>query len=227
LAERIKKSNYETDQRNGMENIMKRLALASTAAALFTFAACTLAGAQAQAPSLGDYARSVRKTKPEATKNAKVYDNDNLPSAPTISVVGSSSETASEARKDDPNGATADKNANDKMAASDTKTQANAEEKQKASADIKPGQSPEDREKAYGVWKQRIDEQKKKIDQLSRDLDDFQHNTAMPQVSSWPDNQKYAQGVADRQKALDQAKAQLNDLQEQARKAGVPSSVAE
>ena len=34
-------------------------------------------------------------------------------------------------------------------------------------------------------------------------------------------------GLADKQKALAQAKAELSDLQEQARKAGVPASVAE
>jgi hypothetical protein len=33
--------------------------------------------------------------------------------------------------------------------------------------------------------------------------------------------------LAEKQKALDQAKTDLNDLQEQARKAGVPASVAE
>jgi hypothetical protein len=38
---------------------------------------------------------------------------------------------------------------------------------------------------------------------------------------------QYKQQIADKQKALDEAKQKLEDLQEQARKAGAPSSVRE
>src|SRR5271168_3535788 len=37
----------------------------------------------ATAQSLGDYARTVRKNKPETTSTGKVYDNDNLPTTET------------------------------------------------------------------------------------------------------------------------------------------------
>ena len=41
------------------------------------------------------------------------------------------------------------------------------------------------------------------------------------------DDADYKQQIADKQKALDDAKAKLNDLQEEARKAGAPTSVAD
>ena len=44
-------------------------------------------------PSLGDYARQVRKD-PEAKSKPKVFDNDNLPREEKLSVVGKPSESA-------------------------------------------------------------------------------------------------------------------------------------
>ena len=41
------------------------------------------------------------------------------------------------------------------------------------------------------------------------------------------DDAQYKQQIAEKQKAVDDAKKQLEDLQEQARKAGVPSSMRE
>jgi hypothetical protein len=208
-----------------MENIMKRVVLGSTAAIFFMIALSAIAGPQAQSASLGDYARSVRQNKPQATKApAKVYDNDNLPST-TISIVGAST-TSTDAAKDSKDSQQPDAKADDKTAASTPKTDGKPAEK-KASTEIKPGQSPEERQKAFDGWKTRISDQKKKVDQLAHDLDDFQHNSSLAQVSVWPETQKYGQGLADKQKALAQAKAELSDLQEQARKAGVPASVAE
>ncbi len=45
-----------------------------------------VSGAAAQ--SLGDYARAARKKKPESTSTTRHYDNDNLPTNETLSVVG-------------------------------------------------------------------------------------------------------------------------------------------
>lgn len=205
---------------------MKRVVLSSMAAILFMIALSAVAGAQAQSASLGDYARSVKKNKPQATKApAKVYDNDNLPST-TISVVGASAPTATDAAKGTKDSAQPDAKTDDKTVASTSKPDEKAAEK-KTATEIKPGQSPEDRKKVFDSWKSRIADQKKKVDQLAHDLDDFQHNSTLAQVSVWPETQKYGQGLADKQKALAQAKAELSDLQEQARKAGVPASVAE
>ena len=192
---------------------MKRLFLGLTVAICLTIALSAVSNAQDPTPSLGDYARSVRQNKPQATKAAaKVYDNDTIPSA-TISVVGS----ADASKKA---GETSDKSASTESKSADQQAD------QKANA-IKPGQSPEERQKLFDEWKTRIDDQKKKVDQLAHDLNDYQHNSTLAQVSVWPETQKYGQGLAEKQKALEQAKTELSNLQEQARKAGIPSSVAE
>jgi hypothetical protein len=226
-----------------MEKIMKRLFFCSTAAVCLTIASSAVSSAQTSTPSLGDYARSVRQNKPQATKApAKVYDNDTIPSATTISVVGPAPQTVADATKNDkdttqldaktadaktgdqPDGKAADAKSSDKPAA-DSKAGDKATDKK--IAEVKPGQSLEERQKAFDAWKARIADQKKKVDQLARDLNDYQHNSTLAQVSVWPETQKYGQGLAEKQQALDQAKNQLSDLQEQARKAGVPASVAE
>jgi hypothetical protein len=206
---------------------MKRVILGSMTAIFFTIASSAVAGAQAQAPSLGDYARSVRHNKPQAAKtSAKVYDNDNLPSTPTISVVGTKPEASASASDENKDSKQPDAKADDKSASSTLKPGEKADDK-KAPAEVKPGQSLEDRQKAFDGWKKQIADKKKQLDQLAHDLDDYQHNSTLAQVSVWPETQKYNQGLADKQKALAQAKAELSDLQEQARKAGVPASVAE
>jgi len=216
-----------------MENIMKRVFLGSTAAVCLTIALSALSSAQTSNPSLGDYARSVRQNKPQATKTpAKVYDNDTMPSSTTISVVGQVPPTVADAKtadtktSDQPDVKTADGKAGDKSASTDSKAVDKPADK-KAANEIKPGQTLEERQKAINGWKKRFDDQKKKIDQLAHDLNDYQHNSTLAQVSVWPETQKYGQGLAEKQKALDQAKTELSDLQEQARKAGVPASVAE
>jgi len=208
---------------------MKRVILGSMTAIFFVIAsgAVAEAQAQAQAPSLGDYARSVRRNKPQAAKApAKVYDNDNLPITPTISVVGAKPDTSAGTSGENKDVKQPDAKADDKSASLTSKPAEKANEK-KAPAEVKPGQSLEDRQKAFEGWKKQIADQKKKIDQLAHDLDDFQHNSTLAQVSVWPETQKYSQGLADKQKALAQAKADLDALQEQARKAGVPASVTE
>ncbi|HUK46809.1 MAG TPA: hypothetical protein VLW06_04420 [Terriglobales bacterium] len=187
---------------------MKRLVFGGFAVILCTAAMCAMAQAQSDSQPLGDYARSVRKAKAEDTKPAaKVYDNDNLPAAPSISVVGDSSAPATQADSANPKSATPQN--------SDDPTK------------IKPGQSQEERQKAYDTWKQRIDQQREKIDQLADDLESYKKTATMPTAQVWPYNEQYQQGLTEKQKALDDAKAALSDMQEDARKAGVPSSVAQ
>jgi len=218
---------------------MKRLFIGSAAAVCLTIALTAVSIAQTSSPSLGDYARSVRQNKPQATKApAKVYDNDAIPSSTTISVVGPAPQTvadnkdtlqpdakAADAKTNDQQDAkTADAKSSDKSVADSKAVDKGGDKK---AAEVKPGQSLEERQKAFDVWKTKIADQKKKIDQLARELNDYQHNSTLAQVSVWPETQKYGQGLAEKQKALEQAKTELSDLQEQARKAGVPASIAE
>jgi hypothetical protein len=187
-----------------MENPMKKALLAVLA---FLFCAVSLpARAQSDSQPLGDYARSVRKNKQEETKAApKVYDNDNMPADTAISVVGDT--TAPAPPNDD--------------ASKKTAQASNADEN---SQKAEPGQSLKERQEVYNSWKQRIADQKKVIDKLTHELDDIKNNATMPQAPVWPYNQKYQDGVTAKQKEIDAARAQLSDMQEQARKAGVPSS---
>jgi hypothetical protein len=186
---------------------------------------------QAQSRSLGDYARAVKKTKPEPKKSAsKVYDNDNLPRSSSLSVVGTPTETASETDK----AKNPDSSANPNEKSQDKK-------KTEESGQIKPGQSPEERQKAIDSWAHKIDDQKSKVDLLSRELDvltrehqiktsEFYANTALrvqnPNAFEEEDA-KYKKEIAEKQKSVDEAKSKLNDLQEEARKSGVPNSAAE
>jgi hypothetical protein len=221
-----------------MENIMKRLFIGLTATVCLTIVFSALSNAQTSTSSLGDYARSVRQSKPQTTKApAKIYDNDTIPSATTISVVGAAPQTTAN-NKDttQPDAKAGDAKSSDQadVKAADAKSadkpaDSKAAEKaaDKKAPEVKPGQSLEERQKAFDAWKTRIADQKKKVDQLARELNDFQHNSTLAQVSGWPETQKYGQGLAEKQQALDQAKTELSELQERARKAGAPASVAE
>ena len=167
----------------------------------------------------------MKKTQTPAKAPAKVYDNDNLPAEGTVSVVGAA--PAQDAT-------TADASPN---ASQDTNSEASA----KADDSVKPGQTPAERDKALAAWKAKFGDQKDKINLLSRELDvlqreyklkasEFYNNAAMRAQNPnalFGDDGKYKQQIADKQKDLDAAKAKLASMQEEARKSGVPNSVAE
>jgi hypothetical protein len=196
---------------------MKRVVLSGLAVTFFALIGCVLAGAQSPLPSksepqsLGDFARAMKKSKAENSKPAStVYDNDNLPSATSINVVGGSgsSSDASNANKIDANAA----------------QQQNQDDPSK----VRTGQSAQDRQKTYDSWKQKIDAQKEKVDQLTHDLNETKnHPTSTSTVPIWPYNTDYQKDVTEKQKALDQARSELDQMQEDARKEGVPNSVAQ
>jgi hypothetical protein len=191
-------------------------------------------------PSLGDYARQIRKN-PGATSNPKVFDNDNLPRQDKLSIVGP--EPAE-------NTATA---AEVKSAES-----ASAEGEAKASTEVKPGSeakpataqtgtagTPEEeeaqRKAAAKQWGDKLDAQKQQISLLTRELDVLQREYQLRAAAMYADagnrmrnrgdwdkqDAQYKQQIADKQTTLDEAKQKLDDMQEEARKAGVSSSVLE
>lgn len=169
-------------------------------------AALILLGASASAQSLGDYARTVRKNKPQSDTASRHYDNDNLPTNEQLSVVGPE---ASAPAKGGQNAA--------KTEVRDPKA-AEAERKQ-AGDDLQ----------------KQIDGQKEKIDALSHELDLDQREYRLRAASfygdagnrlrnpaQWDkDDARYKSDIDSKQKAIDAAKQQLADLQEQARKAGI------
>jgi hypothetical protein len=197
-------------------------------------------GAQSQNQSLGEYARGVKKTKPAQASPAKpkVYDNENLPTGATLSVVGTASQDASPAdakveAKADANAKSADP--------SKAAPKANGADEKKQEAQIKPGQSLEDRKQALDAWQKKLDGQKDKVSLASRELDvlqreyqlkvsefysDATHRVQNPNAL-FDEDSKYKQQIADKQKAVDDAKSQLTDMQDEARRAGAPSSITE
>ena len=180
--------------------------------------------------SLGEYARQVRK-EPDAKPKAKVFDNDNLPKEDKLSVVGNATAPASEPA------ATESKPAETNNAASANQAKSDA------------GAPPTDtskmdqagKEAAWKQWGDKLAAQQQTIDLLTRELDVLQREyqiraaaiyadvgTRLRNSADWDkQDAQYKQQIADKQKALDDAKQKLEDLQEEARKAGVPSSIRE
>ena len=214
---------------------MKRVFFFWLAAMVTTVAVSVSAAGQSQAassPSLGDYARAVKKTKGPEKSSAKVYDNDNLPNSSSLSVVGQT--PAADAGQDKDAGA----QAKDKSADGKTADEKSATEKK---AELKPGQAAEEREKALEAWKAKLDEQKSQVSLLTREVDvlqrehdikatEFNGDTARrvqnPNGFAVEDA-KYKKQIAEKQKDLDAAKAKLNEMQEEARKSGAPNSVSQ
>ncbi len=160
-----------------------------------------VSGAAAQ--SLGDYARAVRKNKVEPSATSRHYDNDNLPTTDKLSVVGpaADSDAAPTAKAGTPDPAAA------------------AAERQKAADD----------------WKKKLDQQQQKIESLNHELDLDQREyrlraaaeysdagNRLRNAAQWDkDDAHYKTDMDSKQKALDAAKQELDQMQEEARKAGI------
>jgi len=200
---------------------MKHFAYVGFVFALFTVLTGSPVLAQTTTPapdqsSLGDYARKVHKD-PAAKAKPKVFDNDNLPTDDKLSVVG----------------APVDPNAGDSTSpSSDSKSAA-------------PASKPEDdqakKQSEWKSWQDKLTAQKSTIDLASRELDVLQKEYQLRAAAMYADvgnrlrnsgqwdkeDADYKQKIADKQKAVDDAKQRLDDMQEEARKAGVPAAMRE
>lgn len=169
---------------------------------LMAIGALVLTGATAAtAQSLGDYARNVRKNKPQPSTTGRYYDNDNLPADGQLSVVGPAPAAPSPGPKV-------------AKAASAAQT-----EQQKAGEKLQ----------------KQIKEQQEQIESLSHELDLDQREyrlrvaefysdagNRLRNAAQWDkDDAQYKADMDAKQKAIDAAKQQLSELQEQARKAGL------
>ncbi|HUM05058.1 MAG TPA: hypothetical protein VLT90_06335 [Terriglobales bacterium] len=166
------------------------------------------------AQSLGDVARSTRKGKAQQSAPNHKYDNDNLPKDDHLSVVGPSAPAANPADS----------------------TNAQAPSPQQAQAD--PKTTAEERQKANDEWKDKIDAQQKKVDDLARELDltqrEYKLHSAvvasdagyrLRNAAMWDKEEAdFRKQIEEKQKALDAAKQELSDVKEQARKAGAPAA---
>ena len=169
-----------------------------------------ISGAAAQ--SLGDYARAVRKDKAEPSSTSRHYDNDNLPTSQPLSVVGP-------------------------PPAADTNAAPEAEDAKPKSSEKAAAANPADaeRQKAAEDWKTKIDEQQKKLDSLNHDLDLAQREyrlrvatqydsegNRIQNAGQWgKEDAQYRTDSEAKQKAIEAAQQELNDVQDQAHKAGI------
>ena len=181
----------------------------------------SLAGAQSTSStpdqsSLGDYARKVRKD-PATKAKPKVFDNDNLPTDDKLSVVGPAPTTAT--------ADASDKSADSKDAAAKPAASADDEQAKKRAA--------------WKAWHDKMTAQKDSIDLASRELDvltrEYQLRAAamyadvgnrLRNATQWDKEEaEYKQKIADKAKAVEEAKQKLEDMKEEARKAGVPAAM--
>jgi hypothetical protein len=201
---------------------MKRIEfMLAVSFAMFAF----VAGAAAQSDSLGDYARAVRKEKRPVAK--KSYTNDNLPNSASISIVGAP----------DPAGVQ-DNQQGEAPAAKlpDDKSKQDKGKAQKEDSAVEKKTPQDDKE-----WAGQIADQKKHIADLEHELELLQreHNLrvadyygnpsyGLAEQKKWLDDETKSRAeIADKQKQVDQAKAELQEMEEGARKASVTSSPAE
>jgi hypothetical protein len=211
---------------------MKRNAYCCVIASLFALLV-PIAFAQDKSDDLAAYARQHKKDKQAAPAPAKVYDDDNLPKTTHISVVGSESP----ATPADGSSASTTQDANAQPNSADTSTRSDDNKPAQPEA----GQSQQDRQQANTDWENKIKEQKQAVDLAQRELDVLQREYRLKQavVSSdvgyrlrnaaqWDkDDKQYKEQIAAKQKSFDDAKQKLTALQEDARKAGVPSKIRE
>lgn len=163
-----------------------------------------LATNTASAQSVADAARAARKNKADSAPTTHRFDNDNLPTDSGISVVGPS-------------------------APSDAQPQAQTKPPVDANA------AAAERQKAADDWKDKLDKQKEKIESLNHELDLDQRELRLRAAAAYSDpavrgrnaadwdkqDAQYKSDIESKQKALDAARQQLDELQEQARKAGI------
>lgn len=200
---------------------MKRMAWMTIATALL------LGAALASAQSLGDVARANHKAKSKKPAAARHFDNDNLPTNQPLSVVGPEPSAASSN--------TGQASADNKATAKEGKEGQPA--KGGATADGKATEKDKKTDKsAEDVLKEKIDAQKQKIDELSKDLDVTEREYRLRAVEMYSDagnrlrnsgqwdkeDADYKKQIADKQAALDAAKQQLTQLEEQQRTGEAP-----
>jgi hypothetical protein len=210
-------------------NTMKRMTW-------ITIAAVVLAGSLATAQSLGDAARAVRKDKDKGTQApaSRHFDNDNLPQSDHLSVVGAQSDASAAATQ------TADASAPAQAATTQPAAATSNDSAAAAPAAAKdPKADAENRDRINQEWKKKIESAKQNIDSLTHELDITEREYRLKAVAMYSDagnrlrnsaewdkeDAQYKEQIEAKQKALDQAKQNLEEMQEQARKAGVPSSM--
>lgn len=169
----------------------------------------------AQQEPLGDIARKHRKQRAKSP-SAVVFTNENLPKTAPVS------EAAAQA-----------------PAAEAPAAEATAAEG--AAPAEPPAQTPEDRAKLEAEWRERVNEVKRGVSQLERELDVLERENKLRMAVFYADagtrlrddrkfadeSRKYESDIATKRQELEAARTQLEDIREQLRKAGLPSAWGE
>ena len=220
---------------------MKRITLLATLGIFTATLFGSLAMAQDAAP-LGDYARQVRKQKDRQAPAGKKFDNDNLPAADKLSVVGQAPADNADPNAPATGGEAATTPNGEAKAADGATTGDSGTAKTTSPAEKKPADDEAvQKQKMYKEWQTKIQTQQGQIDTLARELDLTNREYRLRAAAFYADagnrlrnsgtwdkeDAQFKDQIADKQKKLEDAKKQLEDLQEQARKAGVPSSLRE
>ena len=175
--------------------------------------------------SLGDAARQARKDKPNES-GSRVYTNDDFRP-------GSSSDLKSSESSDKT--ANASDSSTDKTASPDKSADAD-----KTAADKKKDKASGDEQAALDKdWQDKIAAQKDAIALIERELDVLQRESRLRTANYYADagsrlrdqkkyaedDRKYHEQIDGKQKDLDAAKAKLDSIKEEARKAGASPGV--
>jgi len=184
---------------------------------------------------LAPYAREQKKNHKPA---AHTFDNDNLPTEDKFNIVGKSAPDTAQAQG-------APDSTADQAAEGVTAGKPPAEGKHPIQVEKMPqvsaGESEQDREQVYAKWQDKLGDQQQKLDLAARELDVAQREYKLRAAEMYGDagnrlrnsadwdkkDADYKKQIEERQQALDAAKADMENMQEDARKAGVPSSVTE
>jgi len=222
---------------------MKRIAWL-TGISIFLAALATVAIAQDS--SLGDLARQNRKQKGPKAPAAKKYDNDNLPVNDKLSVVGQAPTESADATPPATGGEptpTPKDSAAQPSGTTEAGSGENAPAPKSTTADDNKsaGDEQAQKQKIFKEWQGKIHAQQEQIDMLTREVDVANREYRLRAAAFYADagnrlrnsgawdkeDAQFKEQMADRQKKLDDSKKHLEDLQEQARRAGVPSSMRE
>lgn len=176
---------------------------------LIALLALVLAGTLAAAQSLGEYARTARKNKRGGVTASHHYDNDNMPTSDQLNIVGPAPQQVEEKAP--------------ATAATGTDTQkgdkADKTDKAKAAQDMRD----------------KLEKQKEKVADLNHQLDLEQRENKLKSAAYYSDagtrlrnaaqfdkqQAEYRSDVESKQKAIDTARQELDQMREDARKAGV------
>jgi hypothetical protein len=177
-----------------------------------------LTGVATAQDSLADAARLQRHQREGKPVASKVITNDDIPTTETISTVGATG-------SDTPSDGTSSGN------------QAAASDASKTGPDGKPLDPAKARQKAWEEWRDRIQKQRTTVEEMQKESDEMekQYRINTGAVYDNPANSKnggaqWAQGanvafrqqMEEKKKAIEEATEKIEQLQEEARKAGVP-----